>query len=428
MFPQPDTLQYPCMELQEVRAQFPILAREIHGRPLVYLDNAATTQKPESVITAISEYYRHHNANVHRGVHTLSDESTHLYEQARKTIAQFFGVPSEQFIATRNTTEAMNLLVQMWRKFLQPDDVIVISFLEHHSNFVPWQKVAQEVGCELVVLPLEENGTLAMETFRTTLESKKDRLRVISLAAVSNVLGAVAPLPEIHEVLTEWGVRQNVLVAVDAAQAAAHMPCQLSDWRADALTFSGHKMYGPMGIGGLIVSASVLQKLEPALFGGGMIAEVHVEETSFHPDANERFTAGTPDVASLIGLQAAIEFLQQLGWDTLQQHEHDLVQYAYQRLSEMNAIRLVGPVPTADLLSRVGSVAWVYEGVHAHDVAQILDRSGVAVRSGHHCTMPLHESQNWIATTRASFGVYNTREDIDRLVNGLQQVQQIFGK
>lgn len=416
------------MELQKIRSQFPILQRSIHGQPLVYLDNSATTQKPYAVIEAITEYYTNHNANVHRGVHTLSDESTQMYEEARKAVADFFGVSSSQLIMTRNTTEAMNLLTQMWKKFLQPGDVIAVSMLEHHSNFVPWQMLAQEIGCEFVVLPLTEDGKISIDEMRTALIDKKDRLRVISLPAVSNVLGSMTPVAEIHSLLEDWGVRKQVLLMLDSAQAVAHMPLKLSLWNVDAIAFSGHKMYGPMGIGGLVVNESTLQKLEPALFGGGMIAEVHTATTSFHPEASERFTAGTPDVASIVGLQKAIQFIQEIGWEDLQKHEHDLVQYAYQKLSEIPQVRLIGPAPTDAVESRVGSVAWVYEGVHAHDVAQILDRVGVAVRSGHHCTMPLHEDQNWVATTRASFAVYNTREEIDRLITGLSQVKEVFGK
>ncbi|MCD8546604.1 aminotransferase class V-fold PLP-dependent enzyme [Candidatus Woesebacteria bacterium] len=244
---------------------------------------------------------------------------------------------------------------------------------------------------------------------------------------MSNVTGVVAPLEKIDAQLRKWGVRKNVLVAVDAAQSAAHMPSRLDRWPVDALTFSGHKMYGPMGIGGLVVSERLAQEIAPVLYGGGMIAEVRTQETSFHEDFAERFTAGTPDVASLVGLQAAIEFLEEIGWSELQAHEHDLVQYAYEQLQQVPQVRLIGPEPGAEFASRVGSVTWTYEGVHAHDVAQILDRSGVAVRSGHHCTMPLHTEQDWVATTRASFAVYNTREDIDQLIAALEQVQTIFG-
>ncbi len=411
----------------DIHQQFSILQRRIHEHALTYLDNAATTQKPERVIDAISNYYRTHNANVHRGVHTLSDESTVLYEQARHHIATFFGATSEQLIITRNSTEAMNLLVEMWAKFLRPGDVIAVTMQEHHSTLVPWQMVAQRTGCEFLVVPMAESSAWPLPAFTELLQAKKDRLRVVATAAVSNVTGVVAPLEKINAQLREWGVRQNVLFAVDAAQSAAHLPSRLDRWPVDALTFSGHKMYGPMGVGGLVVSERVAKEIAPVLYGGGMIDQVREQETSFHEDFSERFTAGTPDVASLVGLQAAIEFLEEIGWSELQAHEHNLVRYAYEALGQLPQIQLIGPVVTEELDSRVGSVAWTYDGVHAHDVAQILDRSGVAVRSGHHCTMPLHAAEEWVATTRASFAVYNTRADVDRLVTALSQVQNVFG-
>jgi len=412
----------------EIRSEFPILSRKVHGHDLVYLDNSATTQKPRAVIQALTEYYENHNANVHRGVHTLSDESTHIYETARKVIAQFFGATGQQLILTRNTTEAINTLVQMWKPLLHAGDVIAVSLLEHHSNFVPWQMAALELNCELVVLPLTAQGEFAMDEIASLLESKKDRLRVLTVPVVSNALGTVAPISELVSLLSDWGIRDNVLVSVDGAQAAAHVPIHMGEWQIDALSFSGHKMYGPMGIGGLILSPRILKMVQPVSFGGGMIDEVHIESTSFHPEASERFTAGTPDVASVYGLQRAIEFLASIGWPELQEYEHSLLTYLYEQLQIIPQVTVVGPAPTTDMKSRIGSVSWVYDGVHAHDVAQILDRSGIAVRSGHHCTMPLHEANDWVATTRASLAVYNTHEDIDRLVAALHQVKQVFGK
>lgn len=412
-------IQYNGVPLKE---QFSILSQEVNGHPLVYLDNAATTQKPESVINAISTYYRTSNANVHRGVHTLSDRSTHVFESTREKVSRFFDATPDQLMPTRNTTEAINILARMFASRISAGDVIISTLLEHHSNFVPWQQLAKEKGAKFFVLPLTSEGQIDLDAFRTLVRENHAALKLLALSAVSNALGTVAPLADIDQILVDAGIRKNVLVVVDAAQAAAHMPCSLERLHADAFAFSGHKMYGPMGIGGLILSKQLLS-LEPTLFGGGMIDTVSLAATTYHADPAERFVAGTPDVAGMVGLAAAVEFVEKIGWKKIQSHEHSLIQRMIAVLEEFSEISIVGP-----RTERVGSVSWIYDGVHAHDVAQVLDNYGVEVRSGHHCTMPLHTQNNWIATTRASFAIYNTESDIARLSEALTFIAQIFRK
>lgn len=407
---------------------FPIFKRQIHGHSLTYLDNAATTQKPQAVLDALVGYYTQHNANVHRGVHTLSDESTQVFMDAHERVARFFGAESSQLLFTRNTTEAMNHLAWGWRGELSQGDVIVTSLQDHHSSLVPWQQVALERGAVVITLPLDAAGAIDLEKSLELMAEQVEKIKVVALPLVSNVLGTLTPVCEIGEWLDAQKVRKQVLCVVDAAQAAPHIPVSLEEFHVDALVFSGHKLYGPMGSGGAIVSAWVLEKLQPVLTGGGMIDSVTSSSATFSDDMIDRFTAGTPDVASLVGLAAALDWLEQ--WPVAERlaHEHDLMQYAWQRLSEVPGVSLVGPAVTEDVYSRIGVISWIYEGVHAHDVAQVLDRSGVAVRSGHHCTMPLHTAMHWQATCRASFALYNSRTDIDALVSGLAQVEKIFAR
>lgn len=406
--------------------QFPILQRRVHGQRLSYLDNAATTQKPQRVLDALVEYYSQHNANVHRGVHTLSDESTQVFLDAHEKVAAFFGATSAQLLFTRNTTEAMNHLAWGWRTNLNPGDVVVTTLQDHHSSLVPWQQVATDRQARVVTWPVTTDGSLDLEAGLTLLKEHLQSLRVIVLPHVSNVIGSVTPIDEIVAWLRDHNLRDKVLVVLDAAQSAPHLPIDFTELRIDALVFSGHKLYGPMGSGGAIVSLHLLKKLTPVLTGGGMIDTVTSQTASFSEDPVDRFTAGTPDVASLVGLAAAFEWFQAIGWDAIQEHEHNLLQYAWQKLSENPRVDLIGPAVTVSPHSRVGSVSWLYEGAHAHDVAQILDRAGVAVRSGHHCTMPFHAAMQWQATCRASVAVYNTRQDIDQLCAGLLEVDKVF--
>lgn len=397
---------------------FPILRRSVHEKPLVYLDNAATTQKPQAVIDAIAGYYQTSNANVHRGVHQLSDESTLALEKARAVISTFLGAENDELILVRNATEALNGILYGWALHnLSKGDVVMTSQIEHHSNFVVWQEACKLTGAEMQVVPVSDQGELDYEWMETHAENVK----LFAFTYVSNALGAVTDV----ERIVSLAKKSQARVAIDGAQAVAHMPVSFKKLGVDFFAFSGHKMYGPMGSGGLLVRRELLQsnEMKPWLFGGGMIAEVYEDKTTFHDDPIERFTAGTPDVASAVGLAAACEFLSNIGMSEVAQHEADLVEYTLKKLQTLPQVTIVGPVP-----NRVGSVAFLYGGVHAHDVAQVLDSQGVAVRSGHHCTMPLHVAKDWIATTRISFGVYNTQEDIDSLVEALQKVADVFGK
>ncbi len=427
-----------------LKLDFPILARTIHGHPLVYLDNAATSQKPQAVIDAISNYYTNHNANVHRGVHTLSDESTSLWHDSRQTIASFFGARDEELILTRNTTEAINIIAYGWADHnLGRGDVVLTSLMEHHSNLVVWQQVCARTGAQLELIPVLPNGELDMDWFdaRLTTTAKTGDVRLVAISHVSNTLGTLNPIAQIIKRAHAVGA----VVVVDGAQAAPHMRVNFDGHKADFYAFSGHKMLGPMGCGGLLVKHELLPKLQhptgcdvplpngdgllyPVLFGGGMIDEVHPLYARFHTDPRDRFTAGTPDVASAVGLAAACTYLAEIGMDRVEQHDRDLVEYALEKLSDVPGLTLIGPdLPTSQAKrNRVGSVAFLMDGIHAHDVAQVLDSQGIAVRSGHHCTMPLHEHFHWQATTRASFQVYNSYTDIDALFEGLSQVQKVL--
>lgn len=417
-------------DMQTLRQQFPILHKTIHGQPLVYFDNSATTQKPQAVLDAIVEYYSNFNANIHRGVHQLAEESTDIWERSREKVAGFFGATAEELIVTRNTTEALNLLTMGWgERNIGEDDVIFVSVSEHHSNFVPWQQLAQRCGAQFYTFPLTPDGKLDLDAAQELLHRHRQRVRVVSLQHASNTLGSLMDIDGVAQILRDLKIRDQVLLSVDAAQSAAHRPIDFHQWGIDALSFSGHKMYGPMGLGGLLVKRSRLQEMNPILFGGGMINTVMVDETTFAEDIQDRFTAGTPDVASLYGLAAAVEFLQEIGWETITKHEEELTQYALDELQKLPEITIAGPTQVYDdqgKVQRVGAISFLYEHVHAHDVAQILDRHGVAVRSGQHCTMPLHLSQGWMATTRASFGIYNTQAEVDVMLEALQDVKKVF--
>jgi cysteine desulfurase/selenocysteine lyase len=417
-----------ALDTKIIRDQFPLLSRKVHEKSLVYLDNAATTQKPQVVLDALTEYYTQHNANVHRGIHTLGDESTKIYHESRKKIAGFFSALPEEFIAVRNTTEATNLLAQFWQDRVQKGDVIVTTFLEHHSHFIPWQRIADEKGAEFLILPLTDDGLVDWDAAKPMLKKRAKKIRIVALTHLSNALGTLVDPTIMDGWLREWGVRDDVRISLDAAQSAGRMAIEFRRLGVDALSFSGHKLYGPMGIGGLIMKKEELQTLEPVLWGGGMIDAVTAEASSAAESLEDRFTAGTPDVASLYGLATALEWLKSLGMADVRQHDSDLVSLAYTKLSQLPGVTVVGPSPKDHLgkTQRLGSVSCIVDGVHAHDVAQILDRSGVAVRSGHHCTMPLHHHQNWIATTRASFGVYSRPEEVDALVHGLEQIKKTF--
>ncbi len=408
-------------------ADFPQLSRVINGKPLVYLDSAATSLKPQQVITALTEYYQNHVANVHRGVHTLSDESTTLFEQSHAAVAQFLGAAPEELIITRNATEAINGVAYGWGdRNLSDSDVILATQLEHHANIVPWQQLSQRTGSTLKYISVTKEGQLDWDIVENLLT---EQVKLVVCTQVSNTLGTVVDLQRLVKLVRQFSPRARILV--DGAQAVPHVAVRFRDLDVDFYAFSGHKMLGPMGIGGILARRELLESSEmrPWLFGGGMIAEVHEKGTTFHPEIAERFVAGTPDVASVVGLKAACDYLAGLGMEAVASHDANLVAYAYEQLRKLPHIQLIGPAPldTSGRVQRVGSVAFVHDSVHAHDVAQVLDSEGIVVRSGHHCTMPLHEACGWQATVRASFQVYSRLDDVDALVEALQKVESVFG-
>lgn len=403
-----------------VKQDFPLLMIP-ENKNLVYLDNAATSQKPQSVLDALTDYYVHRTSNVHRGVHALSDASTTAWETARKTIAEFFGAQEDELIFTRNTTEAINGFVYGWAdQHLKPGDTILVTQMEHHANFVPWQQAAKRTGASLVVCPVHKDGTLDLDAFESLLTPS---VKVVSFVHVSNTLGTVNPVKTITKLVSSKA--PNALKVLDAAQSAPHMRLSFADLGVDVLAASGHKMLGPMGAGVLLVRKSLLDQdvVQPWLFGGGMIAAVTEQSARFHPESAERFTAGTPDVASAVGLAAACTYLSDRGMDAVEAHDRALVAYALEKLQIRSDLTVVGPT---DAAKRLGCVTFIHKTVHAHDVAQILDSEGVAVRSGHHCTMPLHTAFGWQATVRASFQVYTSYEDVDRLCTALDKVTKVF--
>jgi len=386
---------------------------------LVYLDSAATSQKPNMMLDAMDEYYTHHNANVHRGIHTLGNESTSVFQEARQKIARFFGADEHELILVRNTTEGINAFAYMWGdKHISDGDLVVSTEMEHHSNFVPWQQLAKRKCATFTAVHVNSNGELNVHHLEELLKTKK--VKLVAVVHVSNAIGIINPIEKIVEISHKYGAK----VIIDGAQSASHMPIDFHALGCDAYAFSGHKMLGPMGIGGLLVRANLLNELQPYMFGGGMIDSVSVEETTF-AELPDRFIAGTPDVAGAVGLAAACEYLNSVGMKEVYSHDQELVAYALEKLLAIKNVKIVGPL---NVKKRCGSVAFLYNGVHAHDVAQILDSEGVAVRSGHHCTMPLHKKFDWMATTRASFNVYSTKQEIDVLVQALQKVEVVFGK
>lgn len=408
---------------EEIKKDFPILSREIHGKKLVYLDSAATAQKPEVVIEAIGNYYRNHNANVHRGLHTLGDESTSLYGKAREKIARFVGAKPKELVLVRNTTEAINLVSYAWgRKNVGEGDLIVTSELEHHSNLVVWQELARATGAQLTYVDATEDGRIDEEHLEALLESLGEQVKLVALSWVSNTTGAVLDVSRVVRLRDEFA--RNAKMLIDGAQVVPQRSVDFGKLGVDFLAFSGHKLYGPMGIGGLVVRQEILESMEPFLVGGGMIDEVNLIGTTYG-QLPDKFDAGTPNVAGAVGLSAAVEYLEKIGMEEVEKHSKDLVEYAMGKLSSIGQIRLIGPI---DASRRLGSVAFVVEGMHAHDVAQVLDAEGVAVRSGHHCTMPLHDKLGIVASVRASFGIYNSRADIDRLVEGVRKAIEVLGE
>ena len=399
-----------------LRADFPILDQEINGKPLVYLDNAATTQKPRAVIDAISNYYLQNNANVHRGVHTLSQRATDDYEAGREAVRRFINAPSsDEVIYVRGTTEGLNLVASSYgRKYFNPGDEVIITGMEHHSNIVPWQILRKEIGIKLQVIPFNDDGELLMDEYEAMLS---DRTRMVSVVHQSNALGTVNPIASIVELAHARGIP----VMVDAAQSIPHMPVDVQALDADFLAFSGHKLYGPTGIGALWGRAELLNDMPPYQSGGEMIRSVTFEETIYNT-LPHKFEAGTPDIAGAIGLGAAIEYLESIGMDRIAAYEHALLKYGEERLEGIEGVRMIGMAQ-----DKGGILSFYMETAHPHDIGTILDAEGIAVRTGHHCAQPVMARYGIPATVRASLAFYNTTDDIDALVKAIDRVIEVFG-
>lgn len=405
------------LDIESIQADFPILAREVKpGVKVVYLDSTATTQKPVQVIETMNDYYRQTNANIHRGIHMLAEEATALYEEARVTVAKFINAPAaRQIIFTRNTTESINLVAQTWgRANLNPADVVILTEMEHHSNLVPWQILAAQKNLQLEFIPVDTQGYLDLEVYRSLLDLNP---KLVAFTQMSNVLGTINPAME----MTQMAHDSGAIVLIDGAQSVPHFPVDVQELGADFLVFSGHKMCGPTGIGVLYGRKKLLEEMPPFLGGGDMIKRVQLR--SFIPNSiPHKFEAGTPAIAEAIGLGAAVDYLQQVGLDAIAAQEQVVVDYALERLSEVLGVTVYGP----QAKDRGGVTAFNLDGVHAHDVAQVLDGDGVAVRAGHHCAMPLHDKLNIPASARASYYLYNSIEDVDKLVDSIYRVKKIF--
>lgn len=405
-----------AFDATRVREEFPILTRRVRGRPLAYLDNASTAQKPRAVLRAIERFYAAENSNVHRGVHWLSQEATTAYGMVRAEAATFLGAAEpEEIIFAHGTTSAINLIARSYGdEAVRAGDEVVVTQMEHHSNFVPWQALCERAGATLRVAPIDDSGELILEEFERLLSPKT---RIVALAHVSNVLGTVNPIARI----AEMAHRQGAVVVVDGAQSAPHFPIDVQALGVDFFALSGHKMFGPMGIGLLWGRRRLLDAMPPYEFGGGMVGVVSAEKTTYAPGPS-RFEAGTPPVAQVIGMGAAIGFLRNLPPEGLQAHEHDLLGYATERIGEIPGVRVIGTAA-----NKLSVLSFVMEGVHPHDIGTVLDARGVAIRAGHHCAQPLMTRYGIAATARASFALYNTREDAEALVDGLRDVRRVFG-
>ncbi|RMF23828.1 MAG: cysteine desulfurase [Deltaproteobacteria bacterium] len=405
----------PALNVELVRGDFPVLSQEVHGRPLVYLDNAATAHKPIAVIEAVAEYYRRDNANVHRGVHTLSERATFAYERARGKVHKFIGAAeTREIVFVRGTTEAINLVAQTYgRSHVSAGDEVLVSEMEHHSNIVPWQLLCQQTGARLVVAPIDDRGELMMDELIARLGP---RTKIVAVTHVSNALGTVNPVAEICEAAHRYGAA----VVVDGAQSVPHLRVDVQALGCDFYAFSGHKMYAPTGIGVLYGRAELLDRMPPWQGGGEMIREVTFERTTYN-DLPYKFEAGTPDIAGAIGLGAAIDYLGRLGLDAIAQHEHELLEYGRERLQSVPGLSIVGQAR-----EKVGVHSFTLDGVHPHDIGTILDHEGVAIRTGHHCAQPVMQRFGVPATARASFALYNTKQDVDRLIDGLHRVRKVM--
>ena len=402
-------------DVRKIRLDFPILHQKIKGNPLVYLDNAASTQKPKSVIEAISNYYSQDNANIHRGVHALSQRATDAYEKTRETARKFINASKiEEIIFVRGTTEAINLVAQSFgRSELKTGDEILVTTMEHHSNIVPWQQLCEQTGAKLRVAPIDDNGDVIVEEFEKLLG---DRTKIVSFIHVSNALGTITPAKKLIEMAKKVGA----VTLLDGAQAVAHVPVDVQDLDCDFYAFSGHKIYGPTGVGVLYGKESLLKKMPPYQGGGDMIAHVTFERTVYNA-LPYKFEAGTPNIAGVIGLGAALDYVSELGIDAIASYEDEVLDYATSKVGEIEGLKLIG---TAKRKTSV--LSFSLEGIHPHDIGTILDSQGIAVRTGHHCAQPVMDRFQVPATTRASFGIYNTKEEADRLVEGLKKVLEVF--
>ncbi len=410
-------MQRSIVNSYELRNDFPIFKKKINGKELLYLDNASTTQKPYTVIKSITDFYSNYNSNIHRAVYQLAEEATTLYEQSREKIANFINVRPEEIVFTRNTTESINLIAHSWaRTNLKKDDGIAISELEHHSNIVPWQILSQEIGTRLEYVGIDENGFLDLEHLIELISSKK--VKLVSLSHMSNVLGTIVPIERIIKIAHE----NDIPVLVDGAQSVPHMPVNVKNMDCDFLVFSAHKMLGPTGVGVLYAKKEVLEKMRPFMGGGDMIKEVF----KFHTNYNEvpyKFEAGTPNIADVVGFGAAIDYLKKIGMENIRKHEIDLTEYALESILSLNHLTVYGP---RDPNYRGGVISFNIADIHPHDLATIMNDHGIAIRSGHHCAQVLMQRLDVPATSRASFYIYNTKEEIDKFVNTIKEAGRIF--
>ncbi|MBI2542130.1 cysteine desulfurase [Candidatus Woesearchaeota archaeon] len=401
------------MDIESIRKDFPILQRKVHGKPLIYFDNAATSQKPKQVIGAITGYYQKYNANVHRSIHQLGEEATAEYEKARQKIADFINARYEEVIFTKNSTEGLNLLAYSLTSGLKPGDEIVISQLEHHSNFVPWQQMAEHLGLKLKFIEINKNAELDKESIKKNITKKT---KIVSVNHISNAIGTINPVEEITKIAHENGA----LMVIDGSQSVPHMPIDAKKINADFYVFTGHKMLGPTGVGVVYGKKELLENMRPFLYGGEMINEVKFEGTTFNK-LPWKFEAGTPNIAEAIGLGIAVDYLSKIGMNNIFEHDKELVEYGTERIKEIKGVTIYGPKERGSIIS------FNVKGVHAHDVSQILDSEGVAIRAGHHCCMPLMGVLGISSTARASFYLYNTEEEIDTFIKAIHKVKKVFG-
>lgn len=407
------------INVSKIREDFPVLKRQVNGKPLIYFDNAATSQKPEFVIETMNKYYREYNANIHRGIHKLAEEATLAHEEARERIAKFINAKhTEEIVFTRNATEAINLVAYTWgRANIGKGDKIVLTIMEHHSNIVPWQMLAQEKGANIEYVKIDHEGVLRLDEVHKLIDEKT---KLVCVAQASNVLGTINPVKEIGKVAHSHGA----MFLVDAAQSVPHMPVDVRDVGSDFYAFSGHKMLGPTGIGVLHGKSEHLRSMPPFLSGGEMIREVHTTGASWK-DIPFKYEAGTPNIVGPIGLGAAVEYLNKIGMENVHAYERDITKYAMARMGEVKDLALYGP---RDIAQRLGVLSFNLGDIHAHDLASILDEEGIAIRSGHHCAQPLMEFLNVPAMSRASFYIYNTREEVDVFINALEKARKLFAR